>query len=370
MPPAAKRLRVGEPLTATFDDLSNELLLCVASFVGPVPTPAAIDVEEEHDPTTMISIKDARRLWGSFATLSRDWKVRVNICLSPALLVDADLYGVRHEDLFSSFLWLTKNAIPLGKFRVQTANYSTNFVARILRSCDMLRLKHVEVIVASTDKCRLLNGMYARGFLTEEEPEEPMSIFELHQEIARRCPVVRRLKINCIAPTASKPVAMSRGKYDGLHHGNMRYNFGRSLLTLRHLSFGVHCGRIDYSNKMEAAKLLKAVVSASQQAPGLESLVLGMGSQNCQEALEIQSKSLKLIDVINCGKHLWITKCVCPSLELFKCRGTVFGNGVRVSDPREYVLDDLRRVGSFTVGSTPFYGMRVPDTCIVELDYY
>jgi hypothetical protein len=161
----------------------------------------------------MICINDARRLWGDFATFSRHWKERVNIFLSPALLFDADFYGVHEREIFLSSLWLTKNAITLGKLRLRTANYSTEFVAKILRSCDMFHLEHVEVIVGSTERCQLLDGMHMRKFLAEEVPQdEPMSIFDLYQEIAQKCPFVRKLKINCIAPTIQKLHHMSEAK--------------------------------------------------------------------------------------------------------------------------------------------------------------
>lgn len=373
--PAAKRQRREEMATANLDDLCNVLLVHVAGYIGPLSW--CISLSDNGDETsqdhpqnkrTLVSINSARRLWGSFATLSKQWKQRVGVFLSPVLLLDADFYGVTSENVFPSLLWLVKNTISLGKLRLRTENYSTDFVAKIIRSCDIVRLEHVEVIVASTEKCPLLNEYFTGGFChkDEEQQEEPMPLFDLHRIILRECTSIIKLKINCIARTPLRPASMSSAMYKSLHHKQMTADIAQ-LRCLRHVEFVLKTDQ--FSDKQEASCLLICFLCYAEMVEGLESLVLAAGHASTSKVIAIYSRSLKLIDVVNCGKEFWITKCVCPSLERFRCLASGMGNGVRTYNARTSIgLPRYREMhGSFFARSMSFYGMKVPGNCTIEL---
>lgn len=99
-------------------------------------------------------------------------------------------------------------------------------------------------------------------------------------------------------------------------------------------------------------------------------------------SFQIHSASLEEIDTTESTNGLFVDKCVCPSLKMFRCEhldeNDDFLNGVKPVIPfTEEELEDMATEEGVEVevGSRPFIGMSVPGTCIVkiwceELDEY
>ena len=118
--------------------------------------------------------------------------------------------------------------------------------------------------------------------------------------------------------------------------------------------------------------VFRAFLACAENHPNLEMFAMGSDRHVNNINVRIHSKSLKVIDFRNAGKCVWVTKCICPSLERFRCMGDGYGNGVRHYNPDEHFSrrDDwhLSDRGELSAGENRFHGMKVPDTCIVEFD--
>jgi len=91
-------------------------------------------------------------------------------------------------------------------------------------------------------------------------------------------------------------------------------------------------------------------------------------------SFQIHSASLEEIDTTESTNGLFVDKCVCPSLKMFRCEhldeNDVFLNGVKPVIPfTEEELEDMATEEGVEVevGSRPFIGMSVPGTCIVKI---
>jgi len=171
---------------------------------------------------------------------------------------------------------------------------------------------------------------------------------ELHDEIATFCPAVTSLK---------------------LAHEND--TDGSSLFqkhTIRHLHLVASDSCLVASN---------SIPKHVSKLPGLKVLKV---SNYTADPCQLSSSSLQRIDVTSAGKYAWVTRCVCPNLRRFVCRGYSYGNGVR---PRKENGElDWNAAGEYYAGTTQFdgslmisnirpgivfQGIDVPDDCLVVL---
>jgi hypothetical protein len=92
----------------------------------------------------------------------------------------------------------------------------------------------------------------------------------------------------------------------------------------------------------------------------------------------LRSETLETIDLLDSGKGVFLDSVACPKLKLIRCRGlgTDRGNGVRPWDPGTHVdgRDDeffgsTSQSSRYTIAEQPFYGMQVPDDCVVEFEH-
>jgi hypothetical protein len=170
---------------------------------------------------------------------------------------------------------------------------------------------------------------------------------ELHTEIARQGQSIRKLKIN-----------------------NTSEDLQATKRACKEIS-GMRCLR-DLRVGVTRAFVLRAFLRCVENHPNLEMFAVVGGTRHVMSKVRIQSKSLKVIDLRNAGKGVWVTRCICPSLERFLCMGAFNGNGVRHYNPDEIYSRrgdwHLSKPGELSAGENRFYGMKVPDTCIVEFD--
>jgi hypothetical protein len=345
---------IRESASISFQDLENDVLLLIASFlVGNLPKSRQKEDDSEADNTLhMIGAKTAKRVWGKLGALSKHFRSR----LCELLLVDADFYLVEEEDYNPTFRWLSNNKIPLGRLRIKIELRHTSYVRALLNKCDTTRLETVEAIIE--------DGEARKPIVSDCIP-----LHELHKEIARQGQSIRKLKINVTEPAGSEqitPLSMHLG------HTTMACKEIARMRSLRDLEVVISCY---HKPGGKAAELLfKAFLICAQNHPRLE--ILTMAGSLGGLKVGIKSKSLKIIDFADIGQMVWVTKCICPSLERFRCRAGVFGNGIRQYNPqgdfRSRVAEEgrLGNVGEVrAVGkSQQFYGTRVPDSCVVDFE--
>jgi hypothetical protein len=113
--------------------------------------------------------------------------------------------------------------------------------------------------------------------------------------------------------------------------------------------------------------------------PNLKVLQVSSYSSNrfCKKEsfFKLQSDTLEKLDVRIGGNCMFFDSIVCPKLKLFRCRGGGCGNGVRPWHPATHYDS---RDGDFlgyntsqcsrymTIAEQSFYGMQVPNDCVVE----
>ena len=83
----------------------------------------------------------------------------------------------------------------------------------------------------------------------------------------------------------------------------------------------------------------------------------------------IRSKTLEMIDVSEIHKGCWFYEVNCPSLKLFKCRGNLYGNGIR-PDLTSSENRSIRCSGAKSAGEFRCQGVIVPDSCIFDFGHY
>jgi hypothetical protein len=93
----------------------------------------------------------------------------------------------------------------------------------------------------------------------------------------------------------------------------------------------------------------------------------------------LRSDTLETVNVIDSGKRLvFFDSVACPKLKLFRCRGRGggYGNGVRPWDPGTHgdsrdgeFFGYTSQCSRYTIAEQSFYGMQVPDDCVVEFQH-
>ena len=368
------------------EDLGNDVLLHIASFLAG-DLPKTQEIEENVMPLLhMIEANTARRVWGNFAALSKNFRERTCKILRPLLLVEADFYDVNEEDYFSTILWLSNNNIRLGRLRIRTGLCNSNYIALVLKNCDTSTLDDVEVrinvwdlntIVGPMEDAERLIDLQSRYLGPAVEDAEKFGIPaevlgpnintpDLHIVIAQQGQSIRKLKINN---------TLGRTKENGVPGGSKQKEDREHLQATKRACnaiAGMRCLR-GLGVGVTRDSVFRAFLRCAENHPNLEMFAVGSARMVHGINVRIQSKSLKVIDFRNAGKSVWVTKCICPSLERFRCIGNSFaGNGVRHYNPEEHFSrqDDwhLSDRGELSAGENRFHGMKVPDTCIVEFD--
>lgn len=119
---------------------------------------------------------------------------------------------------------------------------------------------------------------------------------------------------------------------------------------------------------------IQALSDLIYQMRNLEELTLsvcGCDPEQCavifMNSFALRSTTLRIVNFDQLPSGFYLRECQCPRLEMFTCRSSCVGNGVRPGDPaivgnRDFAEDDEE----YSVGSCPFFGMDVPSECIVS----
>ena len=121
---------------------------------------------------------------------------------------------------------------------------------------------------------------------------------------------------------------------------------------------------------------LQTVSNVIHQMMNLEELTLracGHDSERCavlfMNSFALRSSTLRIAIFHQLPSRFFLRECNCPRLELFTCRSSSDGNGVR---PRDPAIEENRYFPAgeeYIVGSHSFFGMNVPNECVVSTRY-
>lgn len=100
------------------------------------------------------------------------------------------------------------------------------------------------------------------------------------------------------------------------------------------------------------------------RASGCDSDRYGVTFMN---SFALRSQTLRIANFHELPSGFFLRECQCPRLEIFTCRRSKDGNGVRPGDPAVFGNQDFgAEHEDYTVGSCPFFGMNVPRGCLVS----
>lgn len=274
----------------------------------------------------------------------------------------------KRERILPFILWIIKKQLKLGKINISCSNHEDDMriIVHLLRSCDTTRLHH----------CGVLRGLYpansfllswhhnglpcngvtrdlarseresaiALGIPTEVmEKEDNVSIMDLQRVLIEEAPSLTSLKI-------------------------------RFISSDDHLLVFPNVKQLHLSNKLnkdDKTDRWAPVTHAIYEQPSLTHLTLARSDYNSHDIVQINSNTLKHLDVTGCGKKFWIEKCECPSLESLICEGSCYGNGIRCKLPSTVEDSDtfmeISHVGSRQVLYKDFKceDISIPNTCMI-----
>ena len=114
----------------------------------------------------------------------------------------------------------------------------------------------------------------------------------------------------------------------------------------------------------EVIHQMRALEHLTLRASGCDSARYGVIFMN---SFALRSQTLRTVNFHELPSGFFLRECQCPKLELFTCRRTKDGNGVRPGDPAVVGNQDFVAYDEdYTVGSCPFFGMNVPRGCVVS----
>jgi hypothetical protein len=151
------------------------------------------------------------------------------------------------------------------------------------------------------------------------------------------------------------------------------HSLSEELPNLQHLAVKLYNSERNLHNAIEK---LDRLVTSIPNLKDLKVCAYNYGSRFVpRECFRLRSDTLETIDLLGSGKSVFFDSVACPKLKLFRCqgRGRGYGNGVRPWYPG--TPDDSRdgeffgytsQCSRYTIAEQSFYGMQVPDDCIVE----
>jgi hypothetical protein len=163
-------------------------------------------------------------------------------------------------------------------------------------------------------------------------------------------------------------------------------SLSKGLPNLQHLTVVFSSERFEGNSLHIAIEKLDRLVTS---IPNLKVLKVGTSTTSDlmrtplpRDWFRLRSDTLQLVDFRMSAAGIFVDSVVCPKLKIFQCRGRgnySYGNGVRPWDPGTH--DDAKdgkffsgittsqRSGYCTIAEQSFYGMQVPNNCIVQFQH-
>ena len=377
-------------------ELDNDTLTRVLGFLGYQNDGNHVPGDDENVSLCdrpMMYLKDAGKLHLQIASICKHLRqfcdANLKYVLGP---IDANFFGLKEKYVVPSILWLLKYQCQLGTLKIRADLADVPLLCKLLHKCDTAGLWNVQghlcqptgahtidfnelrdnsrfITLAWMDKFQstvphvgdtaiidlteidsynpsLQRMAWDLGIPFKENPDQKL----WHDMIARECPNLTHLSVNCKLPHYP---AWKSSNYS-------RALFSMPKIQQLSLSFGLFREK-GYLNRYNfRANFLEAYI---KNLDSLVELDIGFTRTVCaiMKAFHIDSRTLRRLDVQRLGKHVWVS-CKCPHLERFICSGEILGNGTRPDWTHEqcaaYQGGDV-----MYAESTPMIGMNVPATC-------
>jgi len=296
-------------------------------------------------------------LFRSMSSVSKDVHNRL---LRYVKQVPQDFIYEEDDGNLDAILWACRNQIKLGKvdFRSCESCAEFNLCLLMLRMCnitDMHTLK-IKTFWFADDELKTLRIAHLafRAGVHLDEVLKEINPIDFQKNLARcihkRCRALRKVSVS--------------SKHNEMHIPLITA-FSKTLVDVTLKLF-------EGSDGVEAGNDLEAFSHVVTNMPKLKKLKINA----CLKAsISVKSKSLTKIDVRSSLGGFYISKCVCPSLAIFRSSYFVKDNrwnGVRpvaricVQEELEKNYAEDKRIIDLQVSSNPFHGMHVPETCIVR----
>jgi len=259
---------------------------------------------------------------------------------------------------FRRVAWACRNKVKIAECSFYPTTRGQISVSEyILRSCDISEMQEISVLVIYIDSKAEDDAYESKAVkagipsdVFRQDDADCLVEFQrfLADHLPKHAPALKKMQLSFDNVKMYLPVLT---------------NLSQSLEELK-LSIRQTRNGCPLSFAIELQELSRVI----EQLPRLKNLKL---FEKNGGSFHIRSTSLEEIDTTECSTEFFISKCVCPSLMMFRCthRGRR-SNGARPAIAfNEEDLEDMRKESEvdLKVHSRPFIGMSVPGTCIVRL---
>jgi hypothetical protein len=266
--------------------------------------------------------------------------------------------------MLPALFWVKERRAKLRSFSAFFSEDDYGIVASVLRDCNTSKIEELSI---RHQHCSIVGEYWFEQIPhTEFISGTRIPTKKTFREMALECGAQPDLICppSILGPSVVRNAA---GLKKLCFHGgqmNLPFDFLTELDSVEGLEVGV--GKSHYE------RLFYRLGNAIERMPRLRRLKFSEPSNIDQNnfKLKVRSETLEEINVEKMNKWRWCDEVVCPSLKLFECRGSAFGNGIRrlISVKHEYShnSDNLNVTGTKRAGDFPCEGVSVPDSCIFK----
>jgi hypothetical protein len=296
---------------------------------------------------------------------------RMRETVGPSMQVKANLLHLRPIPQYIMLLKLSVARINLEELHVNVGSADMHLLSSLIEN-EFLKCRNLIKFGAKTARLFNSNYLFPSLALNDHLLNYPMSrhLIEVSERgrsftwdteslntvVSRQCRKLKSLRFfMCVGTDELTTVDRSLSELPNLE---------QITVTL-----------VDFSDSFHnAVKKLNILVTS---IPNLKDLKVC--SSYCGQSLppsaffRLESDTLETIDVVDIGKLVFFESIVCPKLRVFRCQGQGYGNGVCPWHPRRFhknqqFFTDSSQSSRYTVAEQSFYGMQVPDDCVVEFE--
>ena len=247
--------------------------------------------------------------------------------------------------------WACTNRMSLGHvdFWGIRTNYDLNLCIHLLLSCSIAQLHTFHINLSQRTNFVTYSRNDTKRIVVDGVPAEVL-------HVPQDAKMFQKNFSRCIAGKVKKLEKMYICVRKNELYAPFITNFSETLVDL---SLAIHCG----GKRTKSGSLdedLEEISHAIERLSLLKRLTI---IATPRASFRIRSRSLEEIDTSYSQFGFWVDECICPLLQVFVMN--LLKNGVRNGVMPVSEITDRRHI---VVGSCPFVGMQVPDSCIVCLE--
>jgi len=312
-------------------------------------------------------------------------------CYMTAIPLDINMDEIatvsRKSFTLPALLWVIHRRARLRSFIINCSEADHGFVTHVLRACDTSLIEVLSIATPDGAIARFCSEATSivqeywysinDGAIVIDELDEIHSE-KSWREKAFECGVPSNIvdspstqEESLFSAIAQEAVSLKKLHFPAyLREGDSPPDFLTKLESLLELKVCiVSSRRIGVYGTTEALLTIEWLGNIIKTMKSLRNLTL-LSSYLFDTLFWLESDTLEEIEFTGMGKNNWVEKVICPSLKLFVSRGSICGNGIRQTLPRDDSIcrenyDTLNiGPGDHLACQMPCEGVQVPDSCV------